>query len=395
MDRHSNTGKKLFQRSGFKFKSEVSQLSRTTSQETYLNKILECINKPSIERNEFIRKDLLHYYHKCDGHFIHYDQFEHETRGIYSLSYSMCGKYIIIGFGNGSIKVLNRETWKTKVFHQGSKIDLPINSIKINKLSDCSFFSASENGTVSLGSIEPYSHETFIRGTGNELYTMELDKKAENLLTAGKDAVIRVYDCNTKQLKRELNGHENRIYCVRMNPDNDNFFASGGIDKTLKLWDLRTNKCLLKSEESCLLFGDGIDISNGILAIISWEEPPGQIWDLRKMRKVMDIIPSNRQVQKTGSLCLCCKFFHGYSDDADLLMGGTMGHGSMVIYSIKENAVLHSFVANETIVCIDSRGNEVAFGGKQMGLYIAEFFPNIDSFDYYCDNDDSEDSGSS
>ncbi|XP_022189972.2 lissencephaly-1 homolog [Nilaparvata lugens] len=375
--RRSSCWRKPIRISGFK-----SDLKRTKSQESYLNQILECINEPSIRRNNLIQKHLFQHYPRCDGYFIHYDHFEHETRGVYSLSYSKCGKYIVIGFGNGSIKLLNRETWKPQVFLKGSKIGLPINSIKFSKSSDSSyFFAGSENGTISVGTVSPHSYVTFAQETGNAIYTMDLDKKAENLLTAGEDSVIRVYDCNTNQKKRELSGHENRIYCVRMNPDDDNCFVSGGLDRTLKFWDLRSNKCLLKSEKSCMLFGDGIDVKNGVLAIVSWEEPPGQIWDMREMRKVKDITPKNRKVQKTGSLTLCGKFFHANSDSADLFMAGSMGHGSMVFYSLKEEAVLHAFVANETIICIDSRGHEVAFGGKQMGLYIVEFFPDIDSFE--------------
>ncbi len=50
-----------------------------------------------------------------------------------------------------------------------------------------------------------------------------------------------LYDVETRQLVRELSGHQNTAQCLTFSPDG-RLLATGGHDRTIRLWDVETGK---------------------------------------------------------------------------------------------------------------------------------------------------------
>ena len=73
----------------------------------------------------------------------------------------------------------------------------------------------------------------------NSLCTIDFSPDGLLLATAGKDRQIRIFDETTKSMAfsmrgaGELNGHSNRIFCVRFNQADPNMLVSGGWDRTV------------------------------------------------------------------------------------------------------------------------------------------------------------------
>ena len=81
----------------------------------------------------------------------------------------------------------------------------------------------------------------------NQLLTCDYKPDGHAFLTAGSDSVVRVYDEQTRQLKQELTGgtngepgHSNRVFCAKFVNEDENMIVSGGWDKCVKVWDMRT-----------------------------------------------------------------------------------------------------------------------------------------------------------
>jgi WD40 repeat protein len=94
-----------------------------------------------------------------------------------------------------------------------------------------------------------------IQGHRNAIYALALlpHSGQQNLLaSAHEDQTIKLWDVNLnapQQLKvglqpfRILHGHSNRVFSVAFSP-NGQFLASGSADRTIKLWNPHTGKCL-------------------------------------------------------------------------------------------------------------------------------------------------------
>ncbi len=56
-------------------------------------------------------------------------------------------------------------------------------------------------------------------------------------------------------------GHQNRIFGMKCNPNDENMVATAGWDRSLKIYDIRANK-VAASIGGPLLVGDSLDILN-------------------------------------------------------------------------------------------------------------------------------------
>nr|KJB56103.1 hypothetical protein B456_009G106100 [Gossypium raimondii] len=78
--------------------------------------------------------------------------------------------------------------------------------------------------------------------TGAQLYTFNFGSPARTIVSAGEDAVIRIWDSETGKLLREADkesGHKKTITSLTKSADGSHFLT-GSLDKSAKLWDTRT-----------------------------------------------------------------------------------------------------------------------------------------------------------
>lgn len=57
----------------------------------------------------------------------------------------------------------------------------------------------------------------------------------------------------------QLGAHQNRVFCVKWDPSNINCLYSGGWDKTLYFWDIRSKTAVHKLF-GCYIGGQAIDV---------------------------------------------------------------------------------------------------------------------------------------
>jgi WD40 repeat protein len=65
----------------------------------------------------------------------------------------------------------------------------------------------------------------------------------DRLVSASEDNTVRIWDCQSGECLRVLEGHTNWVRAVRFSPDGQRI-ASASEDETIKLWSVATGECL-------------------------------------------------------------------------------------------------------------------------------------------------------
>ncbi|OZJ02132.1 hypothetical protein BZG36_04583 [Bifiguratus adelaidae] len=149
------------------------------------------------------------------------------------------------------------------------------------------------------------------------------------IMTAGDDKIVKVWDIPSETAITTFRDHTDYIRSGSISPDDPNLILSGSYDRSIKLFDLRANSCVMTMDhhdpvEDLLMFpGGGVVVSAGGTNI--------KVWDLFAGGRPMQVL-SNHQKTVT-SLC----FDGNYTR---LLAGSLDQH--VKIYNVQDYKVVHS-----------------------------------------------------
>ena len=72
--------------------------------------------------------------------------------------------------------------------------------------------------------------------------SVQVDEKSNKLITGSEDKTIKIWDLETGKCLKTLNNHAKEVISILMIPNNK--FISGSDDRTFKVWDLNSYECL-------------------------------------------------------------------------------------------------------------------------------------------------------
>ncbi|CAL1268231.1 unnamed protein product [Larinioides sclopetarius] len=105
------------------------------------------------------------------------------------------------------------------------------------------------------------------------------------IVSASDDKTLKLWDVRTERCTRTYKGHKKYVFCTAFNPKS-NLILSGSDDETAKLWDVRAGKCI----KTLACHGDrvtavGFDISSHYLMTSSLDGFC-HVYDARKRQVV-------------------------------------------------------------------------------------------------------------
>ena len=231
---------------------------------------------------------------------IYVDAADDQPPEIFSTTFSPDSRYLAAGCGDGTLRVWTTSGQLKWRFNPVVVDALPVTCVRFRPQT-ASAFSSLQNVLMGVSADGTLSHYHLSVGAGkatsvirsdvaNQLYTAAYDPTALSFATAGRDATIRVYDEQTRQMTASLlplssassssSGHSNRIYALRYHPTLPVLFSAGW-DNTVLVWDTRSRQTTstLYGPHVC---GDALDIHPDGRRLLtgSWRQSGAvEVWD--------------------------------------------------------------------------------------------------------------------
>jgi len=167
-------------------------------------------------------------------------QFEAHREAVQSLAWSSDGRWLASG-GFRRLALWNGESFKWERDWTNGLAGR-ITSIRFLTNNDTLVLAdgvQAQSGFLRLCSIAERQIAASWRAHEDTIFDMDLSRDGKQLVTAGGDKLIKVWDLATKKEQAKLEGHAAQVLAVAFNT-NATQVASGGADKQLKVWDIET-----------------------------------------------------------------------------------------------------------------------------------------------------------
>lgn len=162
------------------------------------------------------------------------------TGSPYAISFSPDGKTLVSGGRDNTVRLWDVQTGELKNRLKGHRDD--VNAVIFSQDGEM-FASGSDDGTVRLWNVRTGETVATLKGNTKfpeEIRDLAFSPNGTTLASATTDE-IWLWDIDTKQIIRILEGHTWHVSALAFSPDGETL-ASAGWDWTLRLWDAGTGK---------------------------------------------------------------------------------------------------------------------------------------------------------
>ena len=162
------------------------------------------------------------------------------TGSPYAISFSPDGKTLVSGGRDNTVRLWDVQTGELKNRLKGHRDD--VNAVIFSEDGEM-FASGSDDGTVRLWNVRTGETVATLKGDTKfpeEIRDLAFSPNGTTLASATTDE-IWLWDIDTKQIIRILEGHTWQVSALAFSPDSETI-ASAGWDWTLRLWDAGTGK---------------------------------------------------------------------------------------------------------------------------------------------------------
>ena len=116
-----------------------------------------------------------------------------------------------------------------------------------------------------------------LEGHTNAVHSVSIVPDGKRAVSGSKDITLRVWDVETGQCLKTLEGHTRQVHSVSITPDGKSA-VSGSWDLTLRVWDLESGQCL-KTLEGKTYWDNSVSVTpDGRNAVSGSEDRTLRVW---------------------------------------------------------------------------------------------------------------------
>jgi WD40 repeat protein len=148
---------------------------------------------------------------------------------------------IFIGSSDGILYIID---WETKAFISKIKLsDKSVRTIAINENLGDMAIGLSDN-TIRILDLKSFQPKYLIHAHKLSVFSLTYDPLSNNLISGSRDAHLKIWSSSDQyKLKESVVAHMYAINHISISPSHD-YFLTCSMDKTIKVWDLKTFKLL-------------------------------------------------------------------------------------------------------------------------------------------------------
>ena len=161
--------------------------------------------------------------------------------------------------------------------------------------------SGSGDGTIRLWDVDTGEEKKILNGHRAGGYSVAFSPDGKMLASGSADGTIRLWDVANDEEKEILNGHTEAVFSIAFSPDGK-MLATGSYDNTLRLWDVDTG------EEKRILNGHTARVASvafspneRTLASGSWDGTV-LLWNYRSVGDPFSVEPRGKKLVTLGQI---------------------------------------------------------------------------------------------
>jgi WD40 repeat protein len=184
----------------------------------------------------------------------------------YIFDLKLLGENLLVATGDGELITVDLHQWR--VIRRERVSDKSLRAIAVNEKSR-EFAVGSSDNLIRIFDSETRSLKKEISAHNNSVFALSYTPDQSALVSGSRDAHLKIWDVqNDYQLTSDVAAHYFAINDIRFSP-NGQYFATGSMDKSIKLWktvDFQLLKVIDKSRHA----GHGTSVNK-----LLWTSPEG------------------------------------------------------------------------------------------------------------------------
>ena len=194
--------------------------------------------------------------------------------------YSIClindNKQLVAGLSNGDIHIFDLESrLEIKYFTQHTKAIFAISENSFKK----QFYTADADGNLAVWNSETLDLLIYLPLDCGKIRRVKSSSNGAYFSLVAQDGFVRVFDTTFFNEIARFKAHENGATAVLFHPKNDGQIITGGKDALLKIWDWKTAQLMLEIPAHNFVIYDIISVNNGDSIATCSRDKSIKIWE--------------------------------------------------------------------------------------------------------------------